>query len=198
MAIDTSVEQQASLIYEREVQAYLSQNLSMLGDARLKLIQTEYPIKFGKDFGRIDILASDHNQDLVVIEVKRGVAGRGAVGQVQSYMGSVMTEFPGKKVSGVLVAMGLDEAARAALMVTFDIRYFEFRTRFDFFHREIIKPEVRQSQAASKAEVRQNYWEQLGGRVTNETVNCRDCEKLVRVVLVGSSRLCGVCGKSVT
>jgi RecB family endonuclease NucS len=142
MALDTSVDQQATLLYEKEVQTYLSENLHLLGDSQLVLIQTEYPIKFGKDSGRIDVLAKDANEDLVVIEVKRGVAGRSAVGQVQSYMGSLVTEFPNKKIRGLLVAMGLDEAARAALLVTHNIGYFEFKTRFDFMRIEITKPEV--------------------------------------------------------
>jgi len=64
----------------------LSENLHLLGGSRLELIQTEYPIKFVKDFGRIDLLAKDSQGDLAVIEVKRGVAGRSVLGQVQSYM----------------------------------------------------------------------------------------------------------------
>jgi len=132
MALDTSIEQQATLLYEKEVQTYLSENLHLLGGSKLELIQTEYPIKFGKDSGRIDLLAKDSQGDLVVIEVKRGVAGRSAIGQVQSYMGSLMTEFPNQKIRGLLVAMGLDEAARAALLVTQDVSYYEFKTRFDF------------------------------------------------------------------
>ena len=46
MALDTSIEQQATLLYEKEVQIYLSENLHLLGGSRLELIQTEYPIKF--------------------------------------------------------------------------------------------------------------------------------------------------------
>jgi hypothetical protein len=59
MALDTSIEQQATLLYEKEVQTYLSENLHLLGGSRLELIQTEYPIKFGKDSGRIDLLDKD-------------------------------------------------------------------------------------------------------------------------------------------
>lgn len=196
MALDSSVEQQATLLYEKEVQNYLSENLHLLGGLKLELIQTEYPIKFGKDSGRIDILAKEPNDDLLVIEVKRGIAGRSAVGQVQSYMGSLMTEFPSRKVRGLLVAMGLDEAARAALLVTQDVTYFEFKTRFDFTRIEIITPEIRESQLISRAEVRSDYWEGLGGSVTNDVINCRHCGKVARVVVVGASSICGVCGKS--
>ena len=80
MALDTSVEQQATLLYEKEVQVFLSENLDLLGESGLVLIQTEYPIKFGKDSGRIDVLAKDSKGDFLVIEVKRGVAGRSTVG----------------------------------------------------------------------------------------------------------------------
>ena len=196
MAIDSSVEQQATILYEKEVQTYLAANLHLLGNPKLELIQTEYPIKFGKDSGRIDLLAKDTNGDLVVVEVKRGLAGRSAIGQVQSYMGSLMTEFPSNNIRGILVAMGLDEAARSALLVTQDVTYFEFKTRFDFIHVEVVKPEVRQAQIDKRAEVRKDYWEGLGGKVSKNVVTCRHCGKFAKVVIFGASNICGVCGKS--
>jgi hypothetical protein len=197
MALDTSVDQQATVLYEKEVQTFLSQNLHLLGKPSLELVQTEYPIKFGKDSGRIDVLAKDSQGDLVVIEVKRGIAGRSAVGQVQSYMGSLMTEYPDKKIRGLLVAMGLDEAARAALLVTYDVTYFEFKTRFEFSQVEIAKPEVHQSRIDSRAEVREGYWENFGGKLTDKVTNCSGCGKFSRVVIVGANHICGVCGKAI-
>ena len=196
MALDTSIEQQATILYEKEVQNYLSENLHLLGGSKLELIQTEYPIKFGKDSGRIDLLAKDSQGALVVIEVKRGVAGRSAVGQVQSYMGSLMSEFPTQKIRGLLVAMGLDEAARAALLVTQDVAYYEFKTRFDFSQVDVVTPQMRNFQALRRAEVRQDYWEGLGGTVTDKTITCQHCGKFARVVVFGESHICGVCGKS--
>jgi hypothetical protein len=197
MALDTSIDQQATALYEKEVQKFLSLNLHLLGKPTLELVQTEYPIKFGKDSGRIDVLAKDSQGNFVVIEVKRGVAGRSAVGQVQSYMGSLMTEFPDKKTRGLLVAMGLDEAARAALLVTYDVTYFEFKTRFEFSQVEIAKPEVHKSRVDSRAEVREGYWESLGGKLTDRVTNCSSCGKFSRVVIVGMNHICGVCGKAV-
>jgi hypothetical protein len=197
MALDTSVDQQATVLYEKEVQTFLSQNLHLLGKPSLELVQTEYPIKFGKDSGRIDVLAKDSQGDLVVIEVKRGIAGRSAVGQVQSYMGSLMTEYPDKKIRGLLVAMGLDEAARAALLVTYDVTYFEFKTRFEFSQVEIAKPEVHQSRIDSRAEVREGYWENFGGKLTDKVTNCSGCGKFSRGVIVGANHICGVCGKAI-
>ena len=200
MALDTSIDQQETVLYEKEVQTFLSQNLHLLGKPSLELIQTEYPIKFGKDSGRVDVLAKDSKGDLVVIEVKRGVAGRSAVGQIQSYMGSLMREYPDKNIRGLLVAIGLDEAARSALLVTHGISYFEFRTRFEFSEIKLAKPEVHQPRTESidsRAELREGYWESLGGKITDRFTNCSGCGKLSRVVLFGASHICGVCGKAV-
>lgn len=108
-----------------------------------------------------------------------------------------MTEFPKQKIRGLLVAMGLDEAARAALLVTQDVSYYEFKTRFDFSHVDIVSPEMHQFQALRRAEVRKDYWEGLGGSVTEKMITCQHCGKFVRVVVFGDSHICGVCGKSV-
>ncbi len=196
MAFDNSVDQKVELLYEKEVQAYLAQNLHLLGESSLELVQIEHPIGFGKDSGRIDILAKDANADYVVIEVKRGIAGRSAVGQVQSYMGSLLAEFPGKKVRGLLVAMGLDDAARSALLVTTNIKVFEFKTRFEFKPLTIFKPESTLEIQRSRAEIRADYWESLGGSITDQVLDCTNCGKLAKIISVGTSLFCGVCGKA--
>ena len=200
MNTENTPEQLASQLYEREIQEFLGGNLHLLGTPSLKLVQLEYPIKFGRDAGRIDILAKDVAGAFVAMEIKRGQAGRGAVGQLQSYMGSLLSEYPGATVRGVLVAMSLDEAAKAALLVTTDIEFFEFKTRFDFHRVQVFRPLTRiatplAAQIAA-AEFRTGYWEPMGGTVTNVTAQCKNCGKLTRIVHMGANSVCGVCGHS--
>ncbi len=193
MAFDSTKEPNSFPLYEKEIQDYLAANLSLLGGAQLKLIQTEYPVAFGSEQGRIDILAEDAFGTVFVIEIKRGTAGRGAVGQLQSYMGSVLAEFPGRPVKGVLVAADLDGAAAAAMLVT-PITFFRFTTHFEFRSVAIERPSAPIG-GQGGGDYKKNYWEPLGGIVMGLTYQCSNCNKTTRIVQVGGAKLCGLCGK---
>lgn len=190
MAYDSSTAPNSKPLYEKEVQDYLAENLVMLGHPQLELIQTEFPVSYGSDQGRIDILARDASGSVFVIEIKRGVAGRDSVGQLQSYMGCMTSEFPGKPIKGILVAADLDGPARAA-MIFAPIKFFKFTTHFEFHPEGRTQAEV----ALEKVECRTNYWEPLGGTITDMVYPCPNCNKLTKVVRVGGLRLCGLCGK---
>ena len=194
MSTDSSIEQQTVKLYEIEVQEYLASNLNLLGIKDLELIQTEYPVKFGNDSGRIDILAKGGDDTYIVIEVKRGIAGRSAVGQLQSYMGTIHEEYPDQKVRGLLVALGLDEAGRAALLVTSNVEFFAFQTKFEFVPITISKPTEEVKEAAVKVWCKEDYWEKMGGNITNRVIKCSHCNEKTRVVQLGPAMLCGFCG----
>jgi len=66
------------------------------------------------DSGFIDITARDSSGEIVVIELKAGVAGPQAITQALSYMGDVLAEEEGCKVRGILIAAGFDAKSRAA------------------------------------------------------------------------------------
>ena len=182
---------QTNVLYEKEVQDYLSANLHLLGVPTLTLVQCEQPVTFGRDVGRIDILCKDANGVHVVIEVKRGIAGRAAIGQLQSYMGAVSDANPGEQVRGILVAMGIDDAASSALRMTNNIDVFEFQTRFEFS-----RPTMTRQNAPSTGAIRPNYWEKLGGTILAESMQCPKCSLTTRVVLVGHQKVCGLCGSA--
>lgn len=196
MVADSSQNQNSVPLYEREVRDYLAENLYALGLPGLELVQVEYPVKFGSDDGRIDILAKEPDGTFVVIEIKRGIAGKAAVAQLQSYMGAILMEFPDASVVGYLVATGLDGATSAALLVS-NIEFIRFETKFTFHQTRLSRPKSSKPGGAVVASgYRENYWESLGGTVTRNSFFCPNCNQSTRVVAIGSQRLCGQCGKS--
>ncbi len=82
--------------------------------------------------GRIDITCRDNSGAVVVIELKAGVAGQRAVGQVLSYMGDINAEEAPTPVRGILVASGFDHKAVAAARVIPTLELIEYGVRFEF------------------------------------------------------------------
>nr|WP_295077619.1 endonuclease NucS domain-containing protein [uncultured Roseateles sp.] len=119
---------QSQFLLERQIQAYLAENLHLLGVNGLVLVATE----FQTTVGRIDILAKTKSSDLFAIELKRDVASREDVGQLQSYMGALSMANVGASVFGILVAAGLTDGARAALHVAQGVSFFKYKTTFLF------------------------------------------------------------------
>jgi RecB family endonuclease NucS len=119
---------------ERMVQEFLSDNLALLGIPGLTLVQTEYQVPSG----RIDILARSAQGHLFAIELKKGVATRDAVGQLQSYLGDLLRAEPLRRAFGVLVASDIDPPAMSALVATPTIEFWSYKTLFTF-HRVPIK-----------------------------------------------------------
>ncbi len=181
-------------LYEIEVQQYLAQNLHMLGTPRLELIQTEYPVVFGKEQGRIDILAKDSSGDITVIEVKRGVAGRGSVGQLQSYMGAMLNEFPRRRIRGIIVASDLDDAAKSALLVA-QVTFFRFQIHFKFQAVEVKNPLGDEHGLRPDGDEAAQRWSAQGMQLTNNFKHCRKCGAWSRVVIHGKSSRCEACGE---
>jgi len=126
-------------IPERLIQLFLSQNLHLLGLGQLELVTIEHPLP---NIGRIDILAKTADETLYAIEVKRGVATRDAIGQLQSYVGTLMNYYPDAKVHGVLVAANLDAPAEAALFATPTIDFWSYQAHFNFSRVQVKRPQT--------------------------------------------------------
>jgi hypothetical protein len=134
---DPDSQQREPDIPERLVQVFLSQNLHLLGLGDIQLVKLEHSLP---DVGRIDILAKDQDGSFYPIEVKRGIATRDAVGQLQSYIGKLMATYPEAQIHGVLVAASLDAGAQAALIATPTIGFWSFATHFSFVNHIIKRP----------------------------------------------------------
>lgn len=91
--------------FEKDLHEFLQRNLTSLEEG-LSLIESEYTT----DIGRIDILAEDIDENLVVIELKAGIAKKEYLGQILSYIASVENANEGRKVRGLMVANDFDYA----------------------------------------------------------------------------------------
>ena len=162
-------------IPERLIQVFLSQNLNQLGLGRLELVELEHPLP---EVGRVDILARGADGTLFPIEVKRGVATRDAIGQLQSYVGELMSTYPTTRVHGILVAASLDGAATAALIATPTIDFWSYSAFFQFER----KPLARRTSNG------------LGSRATGDQ-GCPRCGSNMLAVLKEDNRTyCRKCG----
>jgi hypothetical protein len=83
--------------------------------------------------GRIDLLAIDKNNDLVVIELKAEEADRQVCGQIQAYMGWVKENLAGdRKVRGIIVANDFTIRTVYAAKVVPDLSLKKYQISFKF------------------------------------------------------------------
>lgn len=118
-----------SISRERDVNNHLVQNLDQL-EPELEL--EEGGQEYNTDVGRIDILARDGKNDLVVIEIKRGEAGDAALGQIMGYMQHLSAEKE-NDVRGIIVAETFSERLKTAVnnMSKLSLRRFKVHFTYD-------------------------------------------------------------------
>ena len=110
---------QTNFAYERDLQTTLCAQISELfpeykifGDFNLGV---EYSIG-GK---RIDVLLEHlETKNLLVIELKSGMADNKVFGQIAMYIGLLQKQFPDKKINGVIVAGSIDDGLRFACEIS--------------------------------------------------------------------------------
>jgi RecB family endonuclease NucS len=83
--------------------------------------------------GRIDILAVDKDNAIVVIEIKAGEADDRVCGQILRYMGWVKEKLAGdRKVRGIIVANDFSERLRLAARVMPNVILMKYEVSFKF------------------------------------------------------------------
>lgn len=187
------------VLLEKHIQESLSRNLDKLGFGPLTLRGLEYPVSFG----RIDILAETKEGALVVIEVKRGVANRNAIGQVQSYMGAILDEFPGRPITGVIVATGMDEAGIAALKTNKNVSFCKYLLSFEFFANTkeasenlFTKNSLRSTHGPELKPSRlEEEWKLRGAEIVPYSAPCKHCYERTRKARLNGTIYCIECGK---
>lgn len=104
------VEADANFLREKEMQTQVRQQLAVL-EAGLKAVDDGKEIAVAT--GRVDILARDHNERLVVIELKAGKCPPGALEQLLAYTFDIEQERQ-EPARAMLVAGSFGDRIRAA------------------------------------------------------------------------------------
>jgi hypothetical protein len=122
---------EASLSLEKDLHSYLAARIEKI-EAGLHIV--EYGVEFQTDAGRIDILAKDRNDHLVVIELKAGKAKDNALGQIIGYMGCMSTieKFQNISIRGILIASGFEQRVIYAVKALPNLKLVKYQLSFDF------------------------------------------------------------------
>ena len=105
------------VILEQGLEEAIKPNLHKMG-LRLANKEIQQQFAMGPGVGRSDLICTNDNGDLVVIELKRGMTSDETIGQVLRYVGWVQENLAkdGQRVQGWIIAGDYDEHLRLAAM----------------------------------------------------------------------------------
>jgi len=128
------VSPEAVISLERDLEEYIIENLNQI-ESGLKLYSKEGITgrQFNTDVGRIDILATDKNDNFVVIELKAGAANYPVVGQILGYISWVRQNIAkDKEVKGIIIAHNFERRLRFASSETANVSLKTYEVNFTF------------------------------------------------------------------
>jgi hypothetical protein len=122
----------SQFLLERDLQNYLARNLEVIEPGlRLYVDEAEAINGIEVDAGgrRIDILAVDRNNSLVVLELKVSKGYDRVVGQLLRYVNWARKELadPGQKVRGIILCRNMTEDLRLACAGVPSVELFEYQ-----------------------------------------------------------------------
>jgi len=121
--ISQSIDTQVSL--ERDLQQYFSSRIHELEEG---LTLVENGVEYTIEAGRIDLLAKDSSNNLVVIELKAGKGKDAALGQLLGYIGCLSEQH--QNIRGILVASKFDSRVVFATKALPNIRLLQYKLGF--------------------------------------------------------------------
>lgn len=119
--------------FEKDLQEYLSRELQKL-EPGLTLFTEEGLTgrEISIDSGRIDILAKDAKNGLVIIELKVNQAPHSSLTQILSYMATIKKQFEGKNVRAIIIAEKFDKRLKLAVTQVPNVTLMQYKVKFDF------------------------------------------------------------------
>lgn len=94
----------------------------------------EYPIN-GK---RIDVLLQNvENKNLLIVELKSGLANYKVFGQISMYLGMLKEKFPNNDIEGVIIAAEFDDSLRYSVKTNPKIKLMRYRISLELEEDEL-------------------------------------------------------------
>jgi RecB family endonuclease NucS len=134
--VECSPDSDSSLFaLESHLRDYLAKNLrtTIINNGPLSLYNEENRdgVEYQTDVGPIDILATDQNENFVVLELKLGRGADAALGQILRYMGWVEKHLAnGKAVRGIIIASEIPKKLKYAITQTKNVSVMEYELKF--------------------------------------------------------------------
>ena len=120
-------EEELMLSFEQDLEDYLASNIEAL-EKGLKLVGRQVEVATG----RIDLLAKDSEDNLVVIELKAGEASSSSLTQLLAYISAIRDEKKTENVRGILVAHDFADKVIYAVRLLPYVKLKKYRVRFEF------------------------------------------------------------------
>ena len=125
---DVEAASEASFTHERDLKTTLCAQIAELFPEHQIFGGAALGVEYTIGERRIDVLL-EHKSDrsLIVLELKSGIADYKVFGQISMYIGLLLERFPGRKVTGVIVAGSIDQSLKQACTTTDRIKLRIYR-----------------------------------------------------------------------
>jgi hypothetical protein len=124
--IDDTTE--TNFTYERDLQSALVQQIDKLFPSYTIFGKNNEGREYSIDGKRIDILLENKSSnELLVIELKAGLAKKDVLGQIAEYLGKLYKKFPDRKITGIIIAGEIDESLKDACIPFPNIKTMKYK-----------------------------------------------------------------------
>ena len=116
-----SNDSEETLQYESDLQASMVSQINELFPEYKIIGENNEGVEYEIGGKKIDILLEKNNGDLLVIELKPGIADYEVFGQISMYIGLLMEKFPERVIKGFVIAGEMDASLKYAIKTTDNI-----------------------------------------------------------------------------
>ncbi len=129
---DEEIDEFNNFTYERDLQNSLITEIPRLFEGYKIYGDGLEGVEYSIDGKRIDVLL-EHKEldDLLIIELKAGIADYKVFGQMSMYIGMLSKKYPRKNISGLIIAGEIDESLRSACAITKQVSLKTYKMKLE-------------------------------------------------------------------